>query len=184
MAQQLRLGAERLLAHGAGEVRKAVLRGLGVLLYGHLKKHLVAPAAAAVRVQVSLFVIGQTGKVVELLAALAAVVDGPRAVAALVHQQLGRVFEDSVALEAGVRPTGPGVRRAVFFLGSGGLTSRVCQGGATGPVGPQVTDHLQHAKGSFISSVCVCVRERERDTDLRAIDETFPALRTLVSHPL
>lgn len=112
MSQQLRLGAERLLTHRAGEVWQAVLQPVGVSLLGRLK-HLVAPAAGeAASVQVCLSVIGQAGQVVELLVALAALVHRSGPVAPLVRQELGFGSEDGVALEAGVCPEGAGLREA------------------------------------------------------------------------
>lgn len=109
MSQQLRLRAERLIAHRTGEVRQPVLQPVGVSLFGRLK-HLIAPAAGEPSfVQVGLLVVGQTGQVVELLVALATLVDGARPVAALVRQQLGFGFEDGAALETGVGPGGAGL---------------------------------------------------------------------------
>lgn len=58
VSQQLRLGAERLLADGAGEVGQPVLQPVGVSLLGRLK-HLITPAAGEpASVQVGLLVIG------------------------------------------------------------------------------------------------------------------------------
>lgn len=112
--QQLRLRAERLVAHGAGEVGQPVLQPVGVPLPGRLE-HLVTPAAGeAPLVQVGLLVIGQAGQVVELLVALAAVVDGARPVRALVRQQLGFGGECGAALEAGLGPDGAGLRGAAL----------------------------------------------------------------------
>lgn len=110
MSQQLSLRAERLVTHRAGEVRQPVLQPVGVSVLGRLK-HLITPAAGEPSfVQVGLFVIGQTGQVVELLVTLAALVDGAGPVAALVRQELGFGFEDGVALEAGVGPWGAGLQ--------------------------------------------------------------------------
>lgn len=84
MSEQLGLGAERLLAQRTGEVRHPVLQPVGVSLLGRLE-HLITPAAGEpTSVQVGLLVIGQTGQVVKLLVALAALVNWASSVAALV----------------------------------------------------------------------------------------------------
>lgn len=112
VSQQLRLRAERLVAHRAGEIRQPVLQPVGVSLLGRLK-HLITPAAGEpASVQVRLLVIGQTGQVVELLVTLATLVHGSGPVAALVRQQLGFGPEHGVTLEAGEGPDGAGLRGA------------------------------------------------------------------------
>lgn len=122
MSQQLRLRTERLIAHCAREVRQPVLQPVGVSLLGRLE-HLITPAAdEASFVHVGLLVIGQAGQVAELLVALAALVDGAGAVAALVRQQLGFGSEGGVALETGVGLEGAGswdgwLRGTGLFLG-------------------------------------------------------------------
>lgn len=156
MSQQLRLRAERLVAHRAGEVRQPVLQPVGVPLLGRLE-HLIAPAAGEPAfVQVRLPVIGQTGQVVERLVTLAALVDGSGPVAALVRQQLRFGSEDGVALETGVDPGGArlreaGLRGPGLFLRNGRVTlqvhgARSHQGRPAGLIGPQVTDHLYAAE--------------------------------------
>lgn len=89
-----------------------MLQPVGISLFGRLE-HLVAAAAGeAASVQVRLLVIGQTGKVVELLVALAALVDWSGPVAALVREKLGFGSEGGVALETGVGPGGAWSRGA------------------------------------------------------------------------
>lgn len=102
MSQQRRLRAERLITHRTGEVWQPVLQPVSVPLLGGLKHLLAATAAEPASVQVGLLVVGQTGQVVEFLVAQVTLVYGAGAVDALVRQQLGFVFEDGVALEAGV----------------------------------------------------------------------------------
>lgn len=144
VSEQLRLRGERLRADRAREVGDAVLLAVGVSLFGRLK-HLVAPAAGeAVLVQVRLLVIGQAGQVVEVPVALGALVDGARAVGALVGQQLRLGPEHGVALEAGVGAGGAGLQGAGLLL----LTLQVGyprrrQRRAARPVGPQMADHLE-----------------------------------------
>lgn len=124
MSEQLRLGAERLLAHGAGEVGQPVLQPVGISLLGRLK-HLITPAAAEPAfVQVGLLVIGQTGQVVEHLVALSTLVNWTSPVAALVRPQLSFGSEDAVALEAGMGPGGAGDCQA-RLRGAGGLITAV-----------------------------------------------------------
>lgn len=64
---------------------------------------LFTPAAGEpTSAQIGLFVIGQTGKVVEGFLTLVALVDSASAMAALVHQELCVAPENCVTLEASV----------------------------------------------------------------------------------
>lgn len=143
MAQQLRLRAERLLAHRA---RQAGL-----------------PLAAALHVR--LHVAGQAGQVGELLLALGTLVNGTGAVAVLVRPQLRSGFEDGVALEAGMDPgeaadwelslRGVWLRKAGLLVTTTGLILQVhdfcrAQTRAAGLVGPEVTDHLDREGGASL----------------------------------
>lgn len=119
VSQQRRLRAKRLRAHGAEKaaaVRQAVLRSVGIPLFGGLE-HLVAPAAGeALFVQVRLLVIGQAGQMVERPVALDAPINGARSVQPLVRQKLVFAFEHRAALEAGVGPDRMGLQGAGFLF--------------------------------------------------------------------
>lgn len=152
VSQQLRLRAEGLLADGAAEVREAVLQTVSVSLFRRLKHFVAAAAGEAAAPQVHLLVVAEAGQVVELAVALVALVDGARAVAALVRQELGFGSEDGVTLETRVRPGGAGRgRRGLLHLShlshlSHGLSLRGHSSrgdaGAAGPASAQVTNHL------------------------------------------
>lgn len=86
---------------------------------------LFTPAAGEpTSAQICLFVIGQTGQVVEGFLTLVALVDGASAMAALVHQQLRVAPENCVALEASVGFERVGLREVGFWGGSLFLRAR------------------------------------------------------------
>lgn len=201
VSQQQLLGAEGLVAHRAHELRLQPRRPR-LLRRPNL---LFTPAAGETTfAQMCLFVIGQTGKVVELFLTQVTLVDGASAMAALMRQQLWVSSESGVALEArmgfewvGLQEVGFLLRRlflkARFKLHWDIFGHRGCWG--TQLVGAQVTNHLwmpentewgvcfKELLGSFCGQL-VLILFLLSPTDLRTVYKTFPTPRTLVRHPL
>lgn len=112
VSQQQLLGAEGLVAHRAHELS---LQPRCPRLLHRLNLLFTLAAGETTFAHMCLFVIGQTGKVVELFLTQVTLVDGASAMAALMHQQLCISSENGVTLEARMGFEWVGLREVGFL---------------------------------------------------------------------